>query len=159
MSEIGTLRVRPRLFCRMISCPATKGIICSICRPSATEAPSGTRSAMASRMVRSLDMAVLFPLPNRRTLFEEGADTLVNIFRLQQLLEIYLLRPRQPFVEVHRVPGVVGLLGNRQHGRAQLRKLLYRILHRSLNFGISHSAVGQTDARRFHTRNAAPGKD
>src|SRR5205823_13666026 len=56
MSEIGPISVSPRLRCRMISCPAANGIICSICNPSATEQPSGTWAAIASRMERSLDM-------------------------------------------------------------------------------------------------------
>ena len=41
---------------RMISCPAANGIICSICKPRATEAPSGTSSAIASGMERSFDI-------------------------------------------------------------------------------------------------------
>src|SRR5436853_5482792 len=56
MSEIGPIRRKPRFFWRMISWPAANGIICSICSPSATLAPSGTRSVMACCMVRSLDM-------------------------------------------------------------------------------------------------------
>src|SRR5262245_53898024 len=59
MSEIGPIKVRFRFFCRMISWPAAKGIICSICRPSATLAPSGTSSAIASDMGRSLDISDL----------------------------------------------------------------------------------------------------
>src|SRR5947208_946119 len=43
----------------MISCPAAKGIICSICRPSATDEPSGTNSEMASCMERSFVVILL----------------------------------------------------------------------------------------------------
>src|SRR5690242_10823703 len=55
MSEIGPISVSPRFFCRMISCPAANGIICSSCKPIATLAPSGTNSAIAACMERTLD--------------------------------------------------------------------------------------------------------
>jgi hypothetical protein len=37
----------------------------------------------------------------------------LHVFRFHQLIQIDLLRPRQPFVEVHRVPGIVRFLGDR----------------------------------------------
>src|SRR6476620_10653700 len=54
-SDIGPIKVSPRFFCRMISCPAANGIICSNCRHSATDDPSGTCLATASYMECSLD--------------------------------------------------------------------------------------------------------
>src|SRR5580765_5631977 len=62
MSEMGPISRSPCFFCRMISCPAANGIICSICRPSATLAPSGTCSVIACRIVIVFDTAISGPL-------------------------------------------------------------------------------------------------
>src|SRR3954471_13192944 len=112
MSEMGPISVRPRFFWRIISCPAANGIICSIWRPSATEAPLGTSSAIASCMLRSLDMFQpplepegqikechhLSALPHRRALLEKGRDSLFDINGPHQILDIDFFRPRQPLV-------------------------------------------------------------
>src|SRR5438045_1834487 len=48
MSEIGPIRVRSPTRCRMISWPAANGIAASSAVPMQTEAPAGTKRAMAS---------------------------------------------------------------------------------------------------------------
>src|SRR5579871_2154881 len=63
MSEIGPIRRRPRFFWRMISCPAAKGMFCSICSPTATLQPSATKEAMASRIEINLDIPNLLLQP------------------------------------------------------------------------------------------------
>src|SRR4051812_22653383 len=67
MSEIGPIKVKSRFFCRIISCPAANGIICSNCRPSATLAPSGTSSAIAC-CIESLSASGLPRFPCRAPL-------------------------------------------------------------------------------------------
>src|SRR5712691_4911840 len=75
MSEIGPISVRSRFFCRMISCPAANGIICSNCRPSATLAPSCTSSETAARMGSSLDMSTCSPFqPSSRGKHQHSAN-------------------------------------------------------------------------------------
>src|SRR5579862_1895361 len=59
MSEIGPTSVRSRRFWRINSWPAANGIICSSCAPMSTIEPAGTCSAIASRIVISLDEAVI----------------------------------------------------------------------------------------------------
>src|SRR5919108_5673863 len=93
----------------MISCPAANGIICSSWRPSATLAPSGTSSAIASRMEKSL--AMLLSRPPRLAFLQKSLNTFLGVVRLHQIFEIDLLRPGQPFVEVHRVPCVDRFFG------------------------------------------------
>ena len=55
MSEIGPTSVSPRRRCRIISWPAAYGMAASSAVPMHTTLPSGTKRAMASRSVRSLD--------------------------------------------------------------------------------------------------------
>src|SRR4029077_13500174 len=144
MSEIGPTSVRPRFLCRMISCPAAKGIICSICRPSATKAPSGTHSAMALGMVRSLDIKswfaycslTLFSLPHWLPFFQEGVDSLANIFGLHQLFQIESLGSCQALVEVHRVPHIGRFFGDSKHGGTEFQKALHGFAHRWLDLDV-----------------------
>src|SRR6201996_9169492 len=110
MSEIGPIKVRSRLSCRMISWPAANGIICSICKPIATDEPSGTNSAIASCIERNFDIA-LTALPLRLAFFHEGANAFTGIFGAHKFVEIDFFRAGQAFIEVHGVPGVDRLLG------------------------------------------------
>src|SRR5579862_7754387 len=118
MSEIGPIKVRPRFSCRMISCPAANGIICSICKPIATDEPSGTNSAIAWCMERSFDIA-LTALPLGLAFFHEGANAFIGVFGTHEFVEIDFFGPGQTFIEVHGVPGVDCLLGDAKRGRAQ----------------------------------------
>src|ERR1700731_1624464 len=104
----------------MISCPAAKGIICSICKPRATDAPSGTNSAIASRIVSSLD--ILFSVPPGRTFLEKRVDSFLRVFRFHQFFQINLFRAGEAFVEVNRIPRIDGFLSESQGRWAELRK-------------------------------------
>src|SRR5215472_3508066 len=88
MSEMGPISRRLRFLWRINSCPAAKGIICSICRPRATLEPSGTKSAMAWRRVRILDMAV-FSI-NRLFLKSRSRVTGEGPLSPREISELYL---------------------------------------------------------------------
>src|ERR1700722_7520446 len=140
----------------MISCPAAKGIICSICRPSATDAPSGTNSAIASRMGGSLNM--LFALPTRGAFLEEGVDSLLRVLRLHQLVEINLLCSGKAFVEVNRIPCVDCFFGNGQRGWTELDKVVNRVLQGTFQIDFRQHRVGQPDVRSFPAGDRATSK-
>src|SRR5207244_1594303 len=158
MSEIGPIRVRSRFFCRMISCPAANGIICSSWRPSATLAASGTSSAIASRMASSLAMALL-ALPLRLALVQESFDAFLRILRLDELFQINLFSARQSFIKVHRIPSVDCLLGNRERRRTQLDELTGGFLDRPQQSIVRYRSIDQANCRRFGSRNRSPGQD
>src|SRR5947199_1277807 len=75
----------------------------------ATDAPSGTNSAIASRMERSFDIC-LTTLPFWLALFHKRLNAFLSVFGLHQFVEVNLFGPRQAFVEVHGVPRVTSFL-------------------------------------------------
>src|SRR5581483_1457605 len=106
----------------MISWPAANGIICSSCKPIATDAPSGTYSAMASRIERILVIVTVrgsAALPSRGAFLHESANALFRIFRCHQLFQIDLFGTSETFFEVHRLPRVACLFCRGQGSRAQ----------------------------------------
>src|SRR5579872_7266697 len=101
MSEIGPIRRSPRFFWRMISCPAAKGMFCSICRPRATLAPSGTKAATASRIVISLDITVQQP-----SIQHSACNRLINVYtgRCCSIAQLPDYTITQLFPLPHRLP-------------------------------------------------------
>src|SRR3954467_482354 len=75
----------------------------------ATDAPSGTNSAIASRMERSFDIC-LTTLPFWLALFHKRLNAFLSVFGLHQFVEVNLFGPREALVEVHGVPRVIAFL-------------------------------------------------
>src|SRR5271165_3114034 len=63
----------------------------------------------------------LFTRPLRPAPLGVRLNSLFRVRCLHQLIQVDLLGPRQPLVEVNRVPRVERFLGHRQCGRTQLR--------------------------------------
>src|SRR2546427_5268284 len=81
MSEIGPMRSRSRLFCRMSSCANANGIAGSSAHPSAMDAPSGTKRVTAS--ARLTRLSVLAALELGLPLFDEGLHALARVLALE----------------------------------------------------------------------------
>src|ERR1700738_5341204 len=79
-----------------------------------------TSSGVISYSIWSRGPAIhLPPRPLGLALLQERLDSLLCVAGLHQFFPINLLRPRQPLVEVHGIPGVHRFLGHRQRRRTE----------------------------------------
>ena len=72
--------------------------------------------------------------------------------------KVGLLRSGEAFVEVDRIPGVDGFLGDCQRRRAELRKMIDCLLHGVFEIDFRHNRIRQADTGRFPAGDAAPGE-
>src|SRR6266567_4431906 len=94
-----------------------------------------------------LSEELLLPGPLRLALLHESADSFLCVRSLHQLVEINPLGASQPFVEMHRVPGVGRFLGECQSPGAELAQMFNRLIDSSGQFIVEHGAIRQTYLR------------
>src|SRR3954453_16172253 len=94
----------------------------------ATDAPSGTNSASASRMEGSFDIC-LTTLPFWLALFHKRLNAFLSVFGLHQFVEVNLFGTREAFVEVHGVPRVNSFFGDAERSGAERRELAHSFVH------------------------------
>src|SRR5579864_1510861 len=95
--------------------------------------------------------------PLRRTLLHKGADTLVSIGGLHQIVKVSFLGAGQALVKMNGIPRVKSLLGDTERGRAELQKFTDAFLDSC--FGITDSISRQSNLRRFPSADRAAGQD
>src|SRR3989442_3174622 len=103
MSEMGPMSVRSRRRWRINSCPALNGIEASSAQPIATDEPSGTKRAIASRMDMTFALtSLLATLVLRLPFLHEGLEAFLRVLAREQPRDGFVL-VREPAGEWHTV--------------------------------------------------------
>src|SRR3954453_18007236 len=124
----------------------------------ATDAPSGTNSAIASRMERIFDIC-LTTLPFWLALFHKRLNAFLRVFGLHEFVEVNLFRPRQSFVEVHGVPRVNSFFGDAERSGTERRELAHSFVHNVFKLICGPGPPSQPGGSRIGAGNRASCKN
>src|SRR6202049_2791984 len=90
----------------------------------------------------------LLPRPLGLALLEERLDSLLCVPGLHQFFQINLLRPRQPLIEVHGIPGVPRFLAPRQRRRIEFEQISNALIDGARQFCNRYGSIRQSKLRR-----------